>query len=74
MQPVTAGLLTFQGQHSTNYTLLSAAVLISIVPILAVYFIFPKILCVGDGRSGEGLESGAEVRKQASDRIGTDWI
>lgn len=47
MQPVTAGLLTFQGQHSTNYTLLSAAVLISIVPILAVYLFFQKYFVSG---------------------------
>lgn len=47
MQPVTAGLLTFQGQHSTNYTLLSAGVLISIVPILAVYLFFQKYFVSG---------------------------
>ncbi|WP_178019814.1 carbohydrate ABC transporter permease [uncultured Paenibacillus sp.] len=47
MQPVTAGLLTFRGQYSTNYTLLSAAVLISIVPILAVYLFFQKYFVSG---------------------------
>ncbi|WNS42884.1 carbohydrate ABC transporter permease [Paenibacillus sp. MMS20-IR301] len=47
MQPVTAGLLTFQGQHSSNYTLLSAAVLLSIIPILAVYLFFQKYFVAG---------------------------
>ncbi|MHA6531144.1 carbohydrate ABC transporter permease [Paenibacillus sp. BAC0078] len=47
MQPVTAGLLTFQGQHSNNYTLLSAGVLLSIIPILAVYLFFQKYFVAG---------------------------
>lgn len=47
MQPVTAGLLTFQGQHSNNYTLLSAGVLLSIVPILTVYLFFQRYFVAG---------------------------
>lgn len=47
MLPVTAGLLTFQGQHSNDYTLLSAGVLISIVPILAVYLFFQRYFVAG---------------------------
>ncbi|OKP70358.1 ABC transporter permease [Paenibacillus sp. P3E] len=47
MLPVTAGLLTFQGQHSNDYTLLSAGVLISIVPILVVYLFFQRYFVAG---------------------------
>lgn len=47
MQPITAGLLTFQGQHSTNYTLLNAGVLLSIFPVMAVYVFFQRYLISG---------------------------
>lgn len=47
MQPITAGLLSFQGQHSTNYTLLNAGVLISILPVMVVYVFFQKYLISG---------------------------
>jgi raffinose/stachyose/melibiose transport system permease protein len=47
MQPVTAGLLTFQGQHSTDYTLLNAGVLLSIIPVMFVYVFFQKYLISG---------------------------
>lgn len=47
MQPITAGLLTFQGQHSTNYTLLNAGVLLSIIPVMVVYVFFQKYLISG---------------------------
>ena len=47
MQPITAGLLSFQGQHSTNYTLLNAGALISILPVMVVYVFFQKYLISG---------------------------
>jgi raffinose/stachyose/melibiose transport system permease protein len=47
MQPITAGLLTFQGQFSTNYTLLNAGVLLSIIPVMVVYVFFQKYLISG---------------------------
>jgi len=47
MQPITAGLLTFQGQHSTNYTLLNAGALLSILPVMFVYVFFQKYLISG---------------------------
>jgi len=42
MQLVTAGLMNFIGQHGTEFGMLSAGVLINIVPIMTVYLILQK--------------------------------
>lgn len=39
---VPVGLLTFVGEHGTDYGFLCAGVLMSIVPVLAVYLIFQR--------------------------------
>ena len=39
---VPAGLMTFVGEHSTDYGLLCAGVLISILPVLTVYLVFQR--------------------------------
>lgn len=41
------GLLNFQGQFSTNYTALAAAILIAVVPILAVYALLQRWIVSG---------------------------
>lgn len=42
MKTVPPGILTFVGEHSTDYGYLCAGVLISVIPILIVYLIFQK--------------------------------
>ncbi len=42
LKTIPTGLLNFTTQHSTNYGLLNAAVLMSIIPVFAVYIIFQK--------------------------------
>jgi raffinose/stachyose/melibiose transport system permease protein len=42
MQLVTAGLMNFVGQYGTQFGMLSAGVLINIVPIMAVYLLLQK--------------------------------
>jgi raffinose/stachyose/melibiose transport system permease protein len=44
---VPVGLLNFQGQFTTNYTGLSAGILIAIVPILIVYALLQKWIVGG---------------------------
>lgn len=39
---VPVGLMTFIGEHSTDFSLLCAGVLISIVPVMVVYLIFQR--------------------------------
>jgi len=39
---VPVGLMTFVGEHGTNYGLLCAGVLISIIPVMTVYLIFQR--------------------------------
>jgi raffinose/stachyose/melibiose transport system permease protein len=39
---VPVGLMTFVGEHGTDYGLLCAGVLISLLPVLAVYLIFQR--------------------------------
>ena len=39
---VPVGLMTFVGEHSTDYSLFCAGVLISMLPVLAVYLIFQR--------------------------------
>ncbi|WP_019535116.1 carbohydrate ABC transporter permease [Paenibacillus ginsengihumi] len=47
MKTITTGLLSFKGEHTANYTLMSAGVLISIVPVLAVYLAFQRYFVSG---------------------------
>jgi raffinose/stachyose/melibiose transport system permease protein len=44
---VPVGLMTFVGEHGTDYGLLCAGVLISLVPVLAVYLIFQRYFVEG---------------------------
>jgi len=39
---VPVGLMTFVGEHSTDYSLFCAGVLISVLPVLVVYLIFQR--------------------------------
>lgn len=54
MKTITTGLLAFKGEHSTDYTLMNAAVLISMIPILAVYLAFQKYFVNGLAGSVKG--------------------
>lgn len=54
MKTVTTGLLSFQGEHGTDYTLMNAAVLISVVPVVAVYLAFQKYFVNGLAGSVKG--------------------
>ncbi|MFD0695964.1 carbohydrate ABC transporter permease [Paenibacillus sp. GCM10027628] len=54
MKTITTGLMAFRGQFTTDYTLLNAAVLISIVPIFIVYLMFQKYFVNGLAGSVKG--------------------
>jgi raffinose/stachyose/melibiose transport system permease protein len=54
MKTITTGLLAFKGEHSTDYTLLNAGVLISIIPTLCVYLLFQKYFVSGLAGSVKG--------------------
>jgi raffinose/stachyose/melibiose transport system permease protein len=54
MRLITTGLLAFRGEFSTNYALLNAGVLISVLPILAVYLAFQKYFVQGLAGSVKG--------------------
>ena len=41
------GLLTFQGEHSTNWAVVMAGVVMTIVPVLVLYFIFQRHVVKG---------------------------
>jgi raffinose/stachyose/melibiose transport system permease protein len=47
MRTVSAGLLSFIGEHGTNYGLLTAGTLITIVPVLIVYICFQRYFIEG---------------------------
>jgi raffinose/stachyose/melibiose transport system permease protein len=47
MRTVSAGLLSFMGEHGINYGLLTAGVLISILPVLIVYICFQRYFVEG---------------------------
>ncbi len=47
MKTVPVGLMTFVGEHSTDYGYLCAGVLISLVPVLLVYLIFQRYFVEG---------------------------
>lgn len=42
MRTVPTGLLSFKGKHSTNYPLMNAGVLLSVIPVFIVYLIFQR--------------------------------
>jgi raffinose/stachyose/melibiose transport system permease protein len=42
MKTITTGLMAFVGQHLTDYTLLNAGVVLSMVPSLVIYLVFQK--------------------------------
>jgi len=44
---VPLGLMQFQGEHSSNYTLLMAGVLISIVPVLVIFLFLQRYFVTG---------------------------
>ena len=47
LKTVPVGLMTFVGEHGTDYGLLCAGVLISVVPVLAVYLTFQRYFVEG---------------------------
>lgn len=46
-QILPVGLLSFQGEHSTDWAVVMAAVMISIIPVLVLYFIFQRHIIKG---------------------------
>jgi raffinose/stachyose/melibiose transport system permease protein len=49
LRPVQAGLMALNGTYSQNITLLSAGVVLSIVPVIVVYIIFQRRFVSGLG-------------------------
>ena len=47
MKTVPVGLMTFVGEHGTDYGYLCAGVLISLIPVLTVYLIFKRYFVEG---------------------------
>lgn len=47
MRTVSAGLLAFTSQYTTNYTLLNAGIVLTILPVIAVYLIFQRYFVSG---------------------------
>lgn len=47
LKTVPVGLLTFVGEHGTDYGYLCAGVLISVIPVMAVYLIFQRYFVEG---------------------------
>jgi len=54
MRTITTGLMAFKGEHSADYTLMNAGVLISILPSLIVYLLFQKYFVSGLAGSVKG--------------------
>lgn len=54
MRTIPNGLMAFIGENGTDYGLLSAGVLISIVPVLVVYIVFQKYFVEGIAGSVKG--------------------
>lgn len=54
MRTISAGLMSFIGQYGTQYGLLNAGVLISIVPVLIVYLLFQNLFVEGLSGSVKG--------------------
>lgn len=51
---VTTGILSFVGQHTTNYPLMMSGVLLSVIPVLLVYIIFQRHFVKGLGGAIKG--------------------
>ena len=49
---VPVGIMTFVGEHGTDYGYLCAGVLVSVIPVMVVYLIFQRYLI-------DGMTSGA---------------
>jgi raffinose/stachyose/melibiose transport system permease protein len=47
LRPVPVGLLQFQGQYATNFPVLMAGVMISIIPIIILYLFLQRYLVAG---------------------------
>ena len=47
LKTVPTGLMTFVGEHGTDYSLLCAGVLITLVPVMTVYLIFQRYFVEG---------------------------
>lgn len=47
MKTVPVGIMTFVGEHGTDYGLLCAGVLIAVIPVLIVYLIFQRYFVEG---------------------------
>lgn len=51
---VPTGIMTFVGEHGTDYGYLCAGVLISVVPVLLVYLFFQRYFVEGIGGAVKG--------------------
>lgn len=47
MKTVPVGIMTFVGEHGTDYGYLCAGVLVSVIPVMAVYLIFQRYFVEG---------------------------
>nr|WP_253957697.1 carbohydrate ABC transporter permease [Metabacillus halosaccharovorans] len=54
LKTVTTGIMSFKGEHSTNYPLMMSGVLLSVLPVLIVYIIFQKHFVNGFGGAVKG--------------------
>jgi raffinose/stachyose/melibiose transport system permease protein len=54
LKTITTGIMSFKGEHSTNYPLMMSGVLLSVLPVLLVYIIFQKHFVNGFGGAVKG--------------------
>ncbi|TDF99839.1 carbohydrate ABC transporter permease [Paenibacillus piri] len=54
LRTVPSGLMNFKGEYGTNYGLLNAGVLFSVIPIFTVYLLFQKFFVSGLSGSVKG--------------------
>jgi len=47
MRTVSAGLLAFTSQYTTNYTLLNAGIVLTMLPVIGVYLVFQRYFVSG---------------------------
>ena len=47
MKTVPVGIMTFVGEHGTDYGYLCAGVLVSVIPVMVVYLIFQRYFVEG---------------------------
>ena len=47
MKTVPSGLMTFVGEHGTDYGYLCAGVLVAVVPVMIVYLVFQRYFVEG---------------------------